>query len=108
MDDATAASAMPGFPAKQNPITSPLRTSFTYDQGRVTSLHVVLAAQTAVKVYFCDRHSPKQLDDIADVLNTRSRTTPDWHTQIHVFAQTPASSRKRSSQFIEPDAAHRT
>ena len=97
MDDATAASAMAGFPAKQNPITAPLRTSFTYDQSRVTLRPVDLAAQTAVKVYCCDRHRQEELDGIADVLNTRSRTAPDWHTQIQVFAQTSANSRKRSS-----------
>ena len=50
MDDATAASAMAGFPAKQNPITAPLRTSFTYDQSRVTPRPVGLAAQTSVTV----------------------------------------------------------
>ena len=97
MDDATAASALAGFPAKQNPINAPLRKSFTYDQGRVTSRHVDLAAQTPVKVYFCDRHSQEELDGIADVLNIRSRTTHDGHTQNKMFAQTSASSRKRST-----------
>ena len=97
MDDATAASALAGFPAKQNPINAPLRKSFTCDQGRVTSRHVDLAAQTPVKVYFCDRHSQEELDGIADVLNIRSRTTHDGHTQNKMFAQTSASSRKRST-----------
>lgn len=60
MDDATAASALAGFSAKLNSIAEPLRKSFTYDQGREMSRHVDLAAQTGVKVYFCDPHSPWQ------------------------------------------------
>ena len=60
MDDATAASALAGFSAKLNSIAAPLRKSFTYDQGKEMSRHVDLAAQTGVKVYFCDPHSPWQ------------------------------------------------
>ncbi len=125
MDDATAASALAGFSAKLNSIAAPLRKSFTYDQGKEMSRHVDLAAQTGVKVYFCDPHSPWQrgtcentnglirqylpkgadlsvfsqyeLDGIADSLNTRPRATHDWHTPLEVFAQTLASSHKPSN-----------
>jgi len=125
MDDATAASALAGFSAKLNSIAAPLRKSFTYDQGKEMSRHVDLAAQTGVKVYFCDPHSPWQrgtcentnglirqylpkgtdlsvfsqdeLDGIADSLNTRPRATHNWHTPLEVFARTLASSHKPST-----------
>ena len=125
MDDATAASALAGFSAKLNSIAAPLRKSFTYDQGKEMSRHVDLSAQTGVKVYFCDPHSPwqrgtcentnglirqylpkgtdlsvfsqEELDGIADSLNSRPRATHDWRTPLEVFAQTLASSHKPSS-----------
>ena len=125
MEDATAASALAGFSQKLNSIAEPLRKSFTYDQGKEMSRHVDLAAQTGVKVYFCDPHSPWQrgtcentnglirqylpkgtdlsvfsqneLDAIADSLNSRPRATHDWLTPLEVFAQTLASSQKPPS-----------
>ena len=125
MDDATAASALAGFSAKLNSIPTPMRQSFTYDQGKEMSRHVELTAQTGVKVYFCDPHSPwqrgtcentnglirqylpkgtdlsvfsqEELDGIADSLNSRPRATHNWHTPLEVFAQTLASSHRPSS-----------
>jgi IS30 family transposase len=125
MDDATAASALAGFSAKLNSIAAPLRTSFTYDQGKEMSRHVDLAAQTGVKVYFCDPHSPwprgtcentnglirqyltkgtdlsvfsqEEPNGIADSLNTRPRAAHSWYTPLGVFSQTLASSQRPST-----------
>jgi len=124
MEDATAASALAGFSAKLNSIIEPMRQSLTYDQGKELSRHKELTAQTGVKVYFCDPHSPWQrgtcentngllrqympkgtdlslfsqdeLDAIADSMNGRPRATHAWHTPLEVFARTLASSHQPS------------
>src|SRR5271170_4739496 len=125
MEDATAASALAGFSAKLNSIAEPMRQSLTYDQGKEMSRHADLAAQTGVKIYFCDPHSPWQrgtcentngllrqympkgtdlslfsqdeLDGIADSMNNRPRATHAWHTPLEVFARTLASSHQPSA-----------
>ena len=102
------------------------RQSLTYDQGKELALHAELAANTGVRVYFCDPHSPSQrgtcentngllrqylphrtdlsvhtqaqLDAIADSLNTQPRATHNWLTPLQVFAQTLANSHKPSTQ----------
>ncbi len=122
MDDATAASALAGFSSKLNSIAAPMRQSLTYDQGKELARHKDLAAQTGMKVYFCDPHSPWQrgtcentngllrqympkgtdlsllsqdeLDAIADSMNSRPRATHDFHTPLEVFARTLASAHK--------------
>ncbi|WP_436296358.1 IS30 family transposase [Variovorax sp. LjRoot175] len=127
MDDATAASALAGFSAKLNSIAEPLRQSLTYDQGKELTRHKELTAQTGVKVYFCDPHSPWQrgtcentngllrqylpkgtdlsvfsqdeLDAIADSMNNRPRATHAWHSPLEVFARTLASAHQPSASI---------
>ena len=113
MDDATAASALAGYSRKLNSIAAPLRQSLTYDQGKEMARHAELTAQTGVKVYFCDPHSPwqrgscentngllrqylpkgtdlalysqEQLDAIADRLNQRPRAIHGFYPPISVY-----------------------
>jgi IS30 family transposase len=122
MEDATAASALAGFTAKLNAISAPLRQSLTYDQGKEMTRHADLAANTGVRVYFCDPHSPwqrgtcentngllrqylpkgtdlsiymqEELDAIADSLNARPHATHNWRTPFQVFAAALASSHQ--------------
>jgi IS30 family transposase len=124
MEDATAASALAGFSAKLNSIAAPMRQSFTYDQGKEMTRHADLVAQTGVKVYFCDPHSPWQrgtcentngllrqylpkgtdlsvysqddLDAIADSLNTRPRATHGFDTPLAVFSHMLAIAQQPS------------
>ena len=126
VDDATAASALAAFSAKLNSIATPMRQSMTYDQGREMSRHADLTAQTGVKVYFCDPHSPWQrgtcentngllrqylpkgtdlslfsqdeLDGIADSLNNRPRAMR-FTPPLEVFARTLANSHKPSTSI---------
>jgi IS30 family transposase len=114
MDDATASSALKGFTAKLTAVAAPMRQSLTYDQGKEMAKHQQLTADTGVKVYFCDPHSPWQrgscentngllrqylpkgtdlsvhsqdeLDAIADSLNNRPRAKHDFHTPLEVYA----------------------
>ena len=122
MEDAAAASALAGFTAKLNAISAPLRQSLTYEQGKEMTRHADLAANTGVRVYFCDPHSPwhrgtcedtngllrqylpkgmdlsiysqEELDAIADSLNSRPRATNNWRTPLQVFAAALASSHQ--------------
>ena len=114
MDNATAEAALRGFTAKLNSIAEPMRQSLTYDQGKEMAHHLTLRANTGVRVYFCDPHSPwqrgtcentngllrqylgkgtdlsvytqRELDAIADLLNTRPRKTLNWSTPLQAFA----------------------
>lgn len=115
MPDATAESALAGFTTKLNSIAAPMRQTLTYDQGREMARHRELARNTAMRVYFCDPHSPWQrgtcentngllrqmlpkgtdlslhdqqaLDSIADLLNNRPRQTLGWRSPIQAFKE---------------------
>ena len=115
MPDASAESALAAFTAKLNLIAQPLRQTLTYDQGKEMACHKQLAANTDIRVYFCDPHSPWQkgsceningllrqylpkgsdlsihdqhaLDSIADLLNNRPRQTLGWFMPYERFKQ---------------------
>ena len=90
-----------------------MRKSLAYDQGKEMARHAELAKALNIKVYFCDPHSPwqrpynenmnglvrqylpkgidlsiysqKDLDRIAESLNTRPRAVLGFQTPQDVF-----------------------
>ena len=128
MPDATAESALAGFTAKLNSITAPMRQTLTYDQGKEMARHRELARNTAMRVYFCDPHSPWQrgtcentngllrqllpkgtdlsvhdqqaLDSIADLLNNRPRQTLGWRSPIQAFRELVSASAQMPQSTI--------
>ena len=93
-----------------------VRKSMTYDRGKEMSQHEALTANTQVKVYFCDPHSPwqkgsientnglirqyfpkgtdfstvtkEELDFAENRLNNRPRRILEWKTPLEVAEQT--------------------
>ena len=108
-----AAVAASAFAGALNAIPAPLRQTLTYDQGKEMAGHAGLAAQTGMRIFFADPHSPWQrgsnentngllrqylpkgsslagwdqddLDLVAASLNDRPRKTLDYATPNEAF-----------------------
>ena len=52
--------AASAFAGALNAIPAPLRKTLTYDQGKEMAGHAGLAAQTGMRIFFADPHSPWQ------------------------------------------------
>jgi len=113
LDSAAAADAERGFARKFRRVPAIVRKSLTYDRGKEMSNHESLARKVNIKVYFADPHSPWQrgtcentnglirqyfpkstdftqvtqrdLNVVAQRLNTRPRKGHDWATPLEVY-----------------------
>jgi transposase, IS30 family len=59
-DDHTADSTHAGVVAAMAALPPELRRSLTWDQGKEMAQHLQITMATAMKIYFCDPHSPWQ------------------------------------------------
>lgn len=115
LDGTDALSAREGFTRKLKHVPPPLRKTLTYDRGKEMAEHERLAQRLAIRVFFADPHSPwqrgtnentngllrqylpkgtdlsgytqRELNAIAQRLNTRPRKCLDWATPLEVFTQ---------------------
>src|ERR1700744_2879548 len=106
--------ALTGFKRELGKVPAAMRKSLAYDQGKEMARHEELSKALKLKVYFCDPHSPwqrpsnenmnglvrqylpkgcdlsiyaqKDLDAIAESLNTRPRACLSFQTPMEVFA----------------------
>lgn len=113
MDNATADGTLAAFTQAFSRVHGSLAKTLTYDQGREMMRHKDLEANTGLKVYFCDPHSPWQrgsnentnglirqylpkgmdlskvtqdeLDVIAAKLNNRPRKMHKFRSPLEVF-----------------------
>jgi len=113
MDNATADGTLAAFTKAFSHVHGSLAKTLTYDQGREMMRHKDLEAETGLRVYFCDPHSPWQrgsnentnglirqylpkgmdlskvtqdeLDVIAAKLNNRPRKMHKFRSPLEVF-----------------------
>ena len=113
MKDCGSEAALKGFSRALGKVPGQMRKSLAYDQGKEMARHAELAKALDIKVYFCDPHSPwqrpsnenmnglvrqylpkgidlsiysqKDLDRIAESLNTRPRAVLGFQTPQDVF-----------------------
>lgn len=114
MDGTDATSAYRGFTKKLRHVPVPLRKTLTYDRGKEMAEHERLAQRLSLQVFFADPHSPwqrgtnentngllrqylpkgtdlsgytqRELNAIADRLNTRPRKCLNFATPLEVYA----------------------
>ena len=115
LEGTDASSACQGFTKKLRHVPAALRKTLTYDRGKEMADHERLAQRLAIRVFFADPHSPwqrgtnentngllrqylpkgtdlsgytqRELNIIAQRLNTRPRKCLDWATPMEVFTQ---------------------
>ena len=115
LDGTDALSAREGFTRKLKHVPTLLRKTLTYDRGKELAEHERLAQRLAIRVFFADPHSPwqrgtnentngllrqylpkgadlsgytqRELNAVAQRLNTRPRKCLEWATPLEVFTQ---------------------
>ena len=115
MDGCSAETARRGFARKFRYVPEILRKSLTYDRGKEMTEHEQLTRQIKIKVYFADPHSPwqrglnentnglirqyfpkgtdltpvtqRELNFVANRLNTRPRRSLDWATPLEAWEE---------------------